>query len=433
MFTPHPAYTSTAPTWSTARDVLSGERAVKAAGERYLPRLDSQTDDDYRTYVSRASFLGAASQVLEDCLAAVFRKTPVAQNEPALAPFVSDIDHAGTTLDTHARQVLAELLAVGRAGSLVPWCTKPERPLVRFYRAEDILDWQAGSAGLDSVTLRDSANQLRRLRLFRGCCLQEIWTRRQDRRGRSTWWLQSRQTLKRQDDPLPVIPFVIHSAKPGAEIARAPLADIIAANLDHYRLSADYRHGLHLASLPTAWVCGFDKNTALRVGSTVAWLSEDPGATAGFLEFKGLGLARVERALADVERHIDNLAARLLGRATGSASADASRSPGTPGLLGCIENTSATLTRMLAFAHAWICATEFFTRPAPASITLNTQLDPTPLTASDLTAAVEAWRAGAISRDTLLELFCRGDLLRGSRSIAQEKKLLHHSVAAAVA
>jgi hypothetical protein len=214
-------------------------------------------------------------------------------------------------------------------------------------------------------------------------------------------------------------------------LAKAPLADIIAANLDHYRLSADYRHGLHLASLPTAWVCGFDKDTALRIGSSVAWLSEDTGASAGFLEFKGLGLARVERALADVERHIDCLTGRLLGR--NSASAGAERRPSVPGLAGCIENVSTSLSRMLGFAHAWQCGMEYFTAPSPARVTLNTQLDPTNLGSADLAAAVEAWRAGAISRETLLEHLRRGDILPEGRTVSQEKALLHRSSAAAVA
>ena len=38
-----------------------------------------------------------------------------------------------------------------------------------------------------------------------------------------------------------------------------PLEDIIAVNLDHYRLDADFKHGLHFTALPTAWVSGFDK------------------------------------------------------------------------------------------------------------------------------------------------------------------------------
>jgi hypothetical protein len=38
----HADYDAKALEWSRARDVLSGEDAVKAAGKKYLPRLDSQ-------------------------------------------------------------------------------------------------------------------------------------------------------------------------------------------------------------------------------------------------------------------------------------------------------------------------------------------------------------------------------------------------------
>ncbi len=41
-----------------------------------------------------------------------------------------------------------------------------------------------------------------------------------------------------------------------------PLADVMVLNLDHYRLDADYKHGLHFTALPTAWVAGFDKRDA---------------------------------------------------------------------------------------------------------------------------------------------------------------------------
>src|ERR1051326_8247295 len=41
----HPDYDATLPDWLRARDVLAGEDAVKAGGEKYLPRLDSQTDE----------------------------------------------------------------------------------------------------------------------------------------------------------------------------------------------------------------------------------------------------------------------------------------------------------------------------------------------------------------------------------------------------
>jgi hypothetical protein len=41
--------------------VIAGEDAVKAAGERYLSRLDSQNDEEYAAYKNRALFFNATS------------------------------------------------------------------------------------------------------------------------------------------------------------------------------------------------------------------------------------------------------------------------------------------------------------------------------------------------------------------------------------
>ena len=42
--TTHAEYDATLPLWQRMRTVMAGEDAVKAAGELYLPKLDSQTD-----------------------------------------------------------------------------------------------------------------------------------------------------------------------------------------------------------------------------------------------------------------------------------------------------------------------------------------------------------------------------------------------------
>jgi hypothetical protein len=73
----HPDYDVAAPKWSRARDVLGGEDAVKAAGTKYLPRLDSQNDEEYAAYKARASFFGATARTLEEYLDLVFRRAPV--------------------------------------------------------------------------------------------------------------------------------------------------------------------------------------------------------------------------------------------------------------------------------------------------------------------------------------------------------------------
>ena len=52
----HADYDAALPGWARARDLLAGEDAVKAAGEKYLPRLDAQSYEDYLAYQSRACF-----------------------------------------------------------------------------------------------------------------------------------------------------------------------------------------------------------------------------------------------------------------------------------------------------------------------------------------------------------------------------------------
>ncbi len=40
-------YDASALDWARARDVLAGEDAVKAAGEKYLAWMDSQSDEEF--------------------------------------------------------------------------------------------------------------------------------------------------------------------------------------------------------------------------------------------------------------------------------------------------------------------------------------------------------------------------------------------------
>jgi hypothetical protein len=115
---------------------------VKAAAEKYLPRLDAQTDEDYRAYKARASFFGATARTLAEYLDVIFRRSPViAQGEGnPLAAFLSDCDLWGMELVRYARHVVSQVLSLGRAESLVLWDTKVKRPVVSAWHAEEIIN-----------------------------------------------------------------------------------------------------------------------------------------------------------------------------------------------------------------------------------------------------------------------------------------------------
>jgi hypothetical protein len=500
----HPDYDAALPAWTRARDVMAGEDAIKAAGIRYLSKLDSQTDEEYTAYKSRASFFNATARTAEVYLGLIFRRPPfikVPDDSSALAKalgeFVNDTDMLGSPLATYAKSVVNEIITVGRAGTLIDWeDTVENRVFASLYRAEQIINWRVERInGRNMPTMvvlaeessqkaevrsqkdeedefeHEAMEQIRVLKLVPAGasggapdaarepralpgkreyeCVVEIWREEQSNNGRRSstappgkekkkWKLVEARVPKRLGKPLPMIPFVFHGSQHSLPaIEKLPLADIITVNLDHYRLDADYKHGVHFTALPTAWVSGFDKSATLRIGASTAWVTDTPGATAGFLEFKGQGLETFERAMNRDERLMAVLGSRLLEdqkKVGETATAIELRQSGENSILGNIAfNASASLTHVLHWAWWWNS-----TEAMPDDVTddqvlivLNTDFSTKGLASQDIQAIVAAWQAGAISRDTMTDLFRRGEVLPEGRSTEEELKLIGRQRAAA--
>ena len=138
------------PAWLRLRDVLAGDEAIKRGGEKYVPRLDAQSDEEFRAYVDRGYFYNATARTLSGYIGMIFRREPVLQLgessatlHPALRSFVNDVDLLGTTLDGYAKSIVAEVVCVGRAGTLIDWnADADDRAYLSLYTAESICNWR---------------------------------------------------------------------------------------------------------------------------------------------------------------------------------------------------------------------------------------------------------------------------------------------------
>ena len=469
--TAHPDYETMLPKWLRARDVLAGEDAIKAGGTKYLPKLAEQVDDDYHAYKMRGVFFNATARTLAGYVGMIFRKPPYLRLPQAgsalgkaMAEFNNDTDLLGTSLYGYAKQVVSEVVSVGRCGSLVDWEGGAEqgedRAYVALYRAEQILNWRVervngrniatlvvlhepeGGARLNPADPFDSTTgeQIRVLKLVDGSslmadgskeglrCVVEVWRPGKNPRE---WVLADTRVPMRLGRPLPLLPFVFHGPDHArAAVSPVPLDDIIAVNLGHYRMDADYKHGLHFTALPTAWVSGFDKQSCLKIGSSVAWVADHLGAQAGFLEFQGQGLTSFERALDHAERLMSVLGSRLLeGQKKIAETAEAMqiRQSGEDSILGAMAaSVSESLTQALRWVFWWnstVALPEEVT-DEEALLDLNTDFRTHGMSAQEITALVAAWQNGAISQDTMFELFRRSEILPDGRRNEEENSLI---------
>jgi hypothetical protein len=479
----HPDYDANAAAWQRARDVFAGEDAIKAAREKYAPRLDCQDDAEYDAYLKRASYYNATGRTADGYVGLIFRrepnfKLPNGNNgvAAALTEFVEDADMLGTSLSAFSKNLVTEIINVGRSGTLIDWNQETEqRAYAVAYSAEDIINWHTervnGRNVVSLVVLKetsqtpvaesdpfapDEIQQLRVLKLVppqgatqdgsRGLSPHQEWQYQVEiwqfvpdgqspngprSRGKKKWKLTDTITPLRLGKPLPLIPFVFHGPRDSLpDVDKIPLADIIAVNLDHYRLNADYHHGMHFTALPTAWVSGFEKNSSLRIGSSTAWVAEAPGATAGYLEFHGQGLSTFERAMDRDEQLMAVLGTRMLEsrkRVGETAAAIELRQSGENSILNTVSfSISASLTQVLRWVYWWSS-----TEPIPDAIgpdlvlvTLNTDFSITGMSALEITALVAAWQAGAISQATMFDLFRAGEVIAPGRTNDEEIKLL---------
>jgi len=458
----HADYERFANSWQRIRDVLAGEDAMKAAAERYVPRLDSQTDVEYLAYIKRGFFYNATARTVAGFLGLIFRKDPemkIPTGSTGLGAifhsFQDDVDLLGTTLASYSRNVIQQVITLGRVGTLIDWQDQEARAYLAFYTAENILNWRQtrlnGRLQLSLIVLREwisipdedsfgehSVEQLRVLRLMPDgqggqSCRVELWRQlpKDNDDKQLEWQILDTRLPMRHGKSLSLIPFVFHGpSNDQPQIERSPIEDIIHANIAHYRVTVDFQHGMHYTALPTAWVSGFPKETNLKIGAQAAWVTDTVGATAGYLEFRGEGLMTFERALDRIERLLTVLGSRLLEsqkRVSESAEALSIRQSSESSILANLaKSSSASLTDVLRWFYWW-----HSTEDNPASLStniikieLNTDYETALITPKEIESLVTAWQAGALSRDSLHYQFRRGELLPPGRTLDEELALI---------
>lgn len=472
----HLQYDATYPKWKRCRDAYAGSDAIKqsalvAEGEQlglplgidgrmtarglcnYLPILDGMNAAAYRAYVQRALWYGATKRTVQGLTGAVFRKDAHIVAPQKIEAHLDDVTMDGdVTLPELAKQILVELLVVGRLGLLIEMpatdvAAPDRRPYWVTYAAEQILNWSTRRIGgremLAMVVIQEDVqiagedefeskaeNQWRVLKLdANNLYAVEIWksVATPDGKGGESQTFVVDQTIKPTNlgKRLNFIPFCFVGPNGLApDIEDPPLLDLVDVNLSHFRSTADYEHGLHYTALPTPYALGFPASSSLKIGPSTCWVSENPEGKVGMLEFTGQGLKPLADAIKEKELKMAALGARLLetqGRSgVEAAEAIRLRQSGEQGALHSIATTlSQALTKALQWHAFWAGAAG-----ADAHADVNKDFydeDMPPLLLQSLMAALQS---ETISYPTFYYNLQKGGIARPGISAEDEQALI---------
>lgn len=469
--TTHPDYDARRDEWQQVLDCCEGAMAVRKAGEIYLPRISGQKVEDYDAYKLRAPFYSATGRTADAWLGMLTRKPPTTEVETGLEDFLTDVDQQGTQFANYAETVLWSLIRTARAVTVIDWNETANAPYLTHYEAPDFINWDVarvnGATRLTFAVFREYSSQyraetgekapdaytkkkyeqFREFRLIRDAndvplgVTWTVWRKKHDQAVELTNVVPTAApqfvaietgTLERKGSPLTAIPIVVHSTSvDGYSPEKPPLLDLSEINLSHYRLGADYEHGLHIAGLPTPWAAGFtsDTETRLTLGMSNAWVSDDPTAKCGFLEFTGAGLTPIKEALATKEAQMAALGARPLTAQSSDAEAYETvklrASAEASALIDIAEAAGHSLSRVLQWASYWSG-----TQAAPEDTrdtnftAINKDLVGYKLAPAMLTALTQALQTGALSFESFYWNLAQGEIHPQGRTEDQEREAL---------
>ena len=419
--TKHPCYKRYVQRWQLIRDFVAGAFAVKEAAQLYLPMLTAQSENEYASYKFRALFLGATQRTLNGFVGMIFRKPPkIEASDDSKEEFLKRCTSKRKAFVSLARQSCRELLQMGRFALLVDI---PEEapansdPWISVYPAENILNWEYGEDEkgdplLIHVILREEVEekekddpdetccvtQWRELELINGIYTVTIWRKEESNDKKGFVIVDGPRAIVANGRTLDQIPLVLTDLSDDEGELNPPMEPVAQVNHSHYLSSADLEHGRHFTALPTPWATGVtSKDTQLKIGSQTAWMIGEATAKVGMLEFTGLGLGALEKAIEQKMSMMAVLGARLLEepkRAVEAADTHQTRRGEEQSVLAAIA-----LAAQQALNNALKLALLF--KPTLGEITteLNTEFSVIQMDPQELTALVAALQSGAISEE----------------------------------
>jgi hypothetical protein len=443
------------------RAAVKGERAVKALKTILLPPLASMCCETcvdtsgqsrlnqtatltlegqaaYNKYIGNAYFYGATGRTVAGLVGLIFSKNPV-EEVPASVQYLEDnADSKGNSLRFIAKTACFEAQVTPRSGLLVARPSTPQgasvatvesqnlRPKILNYKFESIINWDYQVINnieklslvvlVEQISVRKGfevkvEKQYRVLELIDNVYHQSLYNNSSSQITPPTPVMVNGAT----SDEIPF--YWIESDSDN----KAPINDLVDANMEHYNLYADYGSKLHYSSFVIYTETGAQPGTNNLMGNGVKWNNPETDAEFGVLQPDGNSDAH-RIALQDMEQRMAALGAEQLRPASSSAESAEAKSLDRVAQNSTTADVAITvseaLTKAINFASRWMGGTE------DTVYQLNTDYNPTGLDSQSLTALTATWQGGGISYDTYYENLQRGEIASSDRTAEQEQALI---------
>lgn len=327
--------------WNLVSALMGGTKAMRKAGQEYLPQWPKEDKDSYDERLKRSTLLPAFSETVENMTGRVFARAVTLGDEvPAnIRKWVTDdIDNQGNNLDVFAVAWFREALVYGlchclveypaaegirsiadeKAAGLRPYAVliKPQqvlgwrhkvvngRPVLTQFRYKETVTEESGAFGVASI------EQIRVLEIGK-------WTTYRKPEGSKGWEIHEEGVSTLSHIPL----ATFYTGRTGFMTAKPPLLELAYLNIAHWQSQSDQRNLNHVARVPilvalnAGDAVGPDGQPVpweMTVGTSSATRLNGEGADLKYVEHTGRAMESGRQELLDLVEEMRMAGAWLL-------------------------------------------------------------------------------------------------------------------------
>jgi hypothetical protein len=317
------------------RTLVAGTKAMRAAGEEYLPKEPMESVAAYESRKKRSVLFNATGKTVSDMTGKVFAK-PIIFDKIAdadLKLWFENVDNAGRHINVFAKDAFADMPPPvvredGQPATIADEQKAGIRPYLKFVALENLIGWKStiigGAEVLTQIRIRECATEadpenpyqdkdVEQIRVVErgdgvGDCTWRIF-QESETDGKKQWVMVNDGTLRN----MPEIPlFPVYIERTDFMRARPPLAKLAELNIAHWQSSSDQRNILHIARVPILFGAGFSADEAITIGSAEMVQSSSPTATLQYVEHTGAAIGAGDKDLQNLELQMQAMGLQLL-------------------------------------------------------------------------------------------------------------------------
>lgn len=421
------------PWWQPMNINIEGTECIKRYSEYIIPREPREDDEAYNRRIFHAVLPPFVQRLASQAAGTILRRGIHLEggDEEYWAEWSNDVTGDGTTLNEFARRLLVDAILFGHSSCLVDYpngeqprtlaeqIEQDRKPYLVPVNCQQIRGWRTvGDRRMGDLTMvRYHENISSPVGDFGEEILEQVRVLypgryelyRNDLPGGNAetgWYLY--ESGEYSLDRIPMV--TVYSNQLATLMSKPPLLEVANLSISYCQRFTDYHHCIHVGSQPILVLQGFDPDSDSELGLSVnTAVLLPPDGSASYVQPTSDAYESQMRCLEKLEQQIDTLGISTLAQQNiTNAAAEAKRLDriDSDSIMAIIsENLEKGMMEMLKMAA------EYAGVEPPASVTIPKDYENRLLDGNQITAMLQMYMQGVISKETLLRIMQEGEVL----------------------